>query len=195
MDLFSVVNPSSNTEEQQAFNDYATNYGGVTGSSLFQADTWRKQRNDSLDAALGLFDGNMDTKDFFNAISGLDAGTKDYLTSWFIQEKLNKNAYDRDLKADSTKYQRAVKDLEKAGINPFMVLQGLGPGNVSSSAGSSSSGSYMSAKQAEVEQYNAILRLFGTAIAAIGAAAFGYAGRIGAAGIGATAKSFPRFNF
>lgn len=50
-------------------------------------------------------------------------------------------AYERALDADSTKYQRQVKDMIKAGLNP-MLAAGSSAGTINPSAASSSSGSF-----------------------------------------------------
>lgn len=49
-------------------------------------------------------------------------------------------AYERELQADSTKYQRQVQDLVRAGLNPMLAVQ-QSAGSVHSSPASSSTGS------------------------------------------------------
>lgn len=50
-------------------------------------------------------------------------------------------AFQRELDADSTKYQRAMDDLKAAGINPILAVQNLSGGSVSGSQASSVSAS------------------------------------------------------
>lgn len=104
--------------------------------------------------------------------------TKDYLMQYFLGEKSNENAWNRSMEASSTQYQRAVKDLQAAGLNPFLAFQGLS-GSAPSSAGmSQGSGYYTSNKKNDV---NAGVKA-GTAIVAMLFALAGMAMKASTAG-------------
>lgn len=81
----------------------------------------------------------------------LDDETKDYLTQYYLNERSNKNAWDRQMDASNTQYQRAVADLRKAGINPFLALQSLSGSSPTSSGQSVQGGLYTSRKN-QVDQ-------------------------------------------
>ena len=86
--------------------------------------------------------------------SSLDDSTKDYLVQWMLGEKSNQIAWDRQMDASNTQYQRAVADLQKAGLNPFLALQSLG-GSTPSSSGQSVSGGLMTSKSNNQRDYQA----------------------------------------
>lgn len=73
--------------------------------------------------------------------SFLDPGSQAQ-SDWKRDEQHAENSFLRELYSDSTKYQRAVDDMRKAGLNPEMLF-GSGSGSVSASSGGSpaSSGS------------------------------------------------------
>lgn len=81
----------------------------------------------------------------------LDSSTKDYLMQHYLNEQSNKNAWNRQLDASNTQYQRAVADLRKAGINPFLAIQSLS-GSTPSSSGQSVQGGLITSKQNQQSQ-------------------------------------------
>lgn len=81
----------------------------------------------------------------------LDSSTKDYLMQYYLNEQSNKNAWNRQLDASNTQYQRAVADLRKAGINPFLAIQSLS-GFTPSSSGQSVQGGLITSKQNQQSQ-------------------------------------------
>lgn len=81
----------------------------------------------------------------------LDSSTKDYLMQYYLNEQSNKNAWNRQLDASNTQYQRAVADLRKAGINPFLAIQSLS-GSTPSSSGQSVQGGLITSKQNQQSQ-------------------------------------------
>lgn len=61
---------------------------------------------------------------------------------WIRDEQKNTNAYLRELYSDSTKYQRAVEDMKKAGLNPSVLFSNGASGtNMVSGNGGSAGGS------------------------------------------------------
>lgn len=79
----------------------------------------------------------------------LDDTTKDYLVQYMLQEQSEQNSFQRSLDAEAEKYQRTVKDLQKAGLNPFLALQSLSGSTPSSSGQSISGGLYTSKKNVD----------------------------------------------
>lgn len=67
-------------------------------------------------------------------------GTDEKLINYYLSENSAQTARKWDEYMDSTKYQRLVKDLSDAGINPYWVLNNASAGAVSS-GGNSYSGS------------------------------------------------------
>lgn len=68
-----------------------------------------------------------------------DESLKDLYWDYLLSEKSANDAYQRELLADSSKYQRLVADLKKAGLNPMFALGGASSGNISSQSNSYSS--------------------------------------------------------
>lgn len=102
--------------------------------------------------------------------SSLSAETKDYLVSYMLSEQGAENAFQRSMRASSSQYQRAVEDLRKAGINPFLALQSLS-GSSPTSPASSVSGDYYSARKNQSrENAKDIVGKIGSVIAIIAAA-------------------------
>lgn len=72
----------------------------------------------------------------------LNDASKDYLVQYMLNDKLSQNAFNRELESRKTAYQDTVKDLQAAGVNPFLAFQGLS-GAVNNSAGGVSGGNYV----------------------------------------------------
>lgn len=105
--------------------------------------------------------------------SKLSNATKDYLVEYYLNEQSAINAHQRSMNASSTQYQRAVADLRKAGINPFLALQSLGGSLPTSQAGSTSGGYYSERENAKRKNAVDIGGKIGTVIAIIAAAVVG----------------------
>lgn len=82
---------------------------------------------------------------FWNNISGVSAANQFTAEQNAINRMYNSaeavKAYNRELYADSTKYQRTMADLKRAGVNPLMAVAGASAGSVSAAPASASSGS------------------------------------------------------
>lgn len=83
--------------------------------------------------------------------SKLDQSSKDYLLQYYLNERSNKTAWDRQMEASNSQYQRTVADLRKAGINPFLALQSL-QGSVPSSTGASVQGGLFTSRRNQQTQ-------------------------------------------
>ena len=90
-----------------------------------------------------------ETKAFYDWYNKLDTSlsseTKDYLVEHWLNERSAQKSFDRELEASSTQYQRAVQDLQAAGLNPFLAIQGLSGSSASSSPSTVSGGHYTAA--------------------------------------------------
>lgn len=93
----------------------------------------------------------------------LNNETKDYLYQYYLQSQRDQWAWDKSFYADNTRYQRAVKDLQKAGLNPFLAIQSLSGSGTNASAGTISGGSITSALNSKRQQETS----FGTSFLAI----------------------------
>lgn len=100
----------------------------------------------------------------------LNADTMDILYNQFFNEKDTTSAWQRTLSADNTKYQRAVEDMKKAGLNPFLLMSSGASGAGASSPGSVGSGSISAARnaklQAETSKATAVMSIIGGLIGA-----------------------------
>ena len=81
----------------------------------------------------------------------LDDSTKDYLMQYYLNERSNQNAWNRQFDASNTQYQRAVADLRKAGLNPFLAIQSLSGSSPSSSGQSVQGGLYTSKRNQDTQ--------------------------------------------
>lgn len=101
----------------------------------------------------------------------LDSSSKDYLLQYWLNEQSSQNAFNRELQASSSQYQRTVEDLKKAGLNPYLAFDSLRGSNPSSSAGNVSGGMYTqrenSKRENTVNTAKGIMTVIGIIAAAI----------------------------
>lgn len=95
----------------------------------------------------------------------LTEDTKDFLYQWYASEQEQNSAWQKTLEMDSSKYQRAVQDMKKAGLNPFLLLSN-GASSPNLSAANVQGGSYASRKNAQTQ---AAAQGIGSALGLIGA--------------------------
>lgn len=100
----------------------------------------------------------------------LNASTKDYLLQYYFNEKSRQNAFADSMHASNTQYQRAVEDLKKAGLNPFLVLSGLNATAPTSSSNGVSGGAFVQQMKNQKDQENKVLSIL--AMVALGVLAF-----------------------
>lgn len=100
----------------------------------------------------------------------LNSNTQDYLYQYYLNEKASKNAFDRSMEASNTQYQRAKADLEKSGLNPFLVFQSLSGSSPASTSGNVQGGLFTSRANQKTQSSNQLLGT-GFSILAIIAAA------------------------
>lgn len=74
--------------------------------------------------------------------SNLSAETKDYLVQNYWNKQAEQRAFERDMYKSDTQYQRTVRDISAAGLNPFLALQGLGGSTPTSGSSSVQGGLY-----------------------------------------------------
>lgn len=99
----------------------------------------------------------------------LNDDTKDYLLQYYLGQQSDKAAFDRSMEASNTQYQRAVEDLRKAGLNPFLALQSLS-GSSPTSSSSGSGGGYIAANE---RNKNTLTSKLFTVLGIIAASIFG----------------------
>lgn len=96
----------------------------------------------------------------------LSPETRDILYNQFFNERDTRSAWERTMSADNTKYQRAVEDMKKAGLNPFLLMSGGASSAGTSSPGSVGSGSISAVKASNnsrsAQNLSSILQIIGS---------------------------------
>lgn len=81
----------------------------------------------------------------------LDEGTKDAIVQYILSEKGAENAQARSLEFNREQYSALVEGLKRAGLNPFLAIQGLNGANMMSGQ-SQSSGKYAELQVAKTQR-------------------------------------------
>lgn len=100
----------------------------------------------------------------------LDDISKDYLYQYYLNEQSNKSAWERQMTFEKDKYNYMVEGLRKAGLNPFLALQGLSGGSASANSSTVQGGLYTSRNNQNKQLAGDVAGKIGTVIAIIAAA-------------------------
>lgn len=145
-----------------------TVYGDAPGGNSVWNLNQREQGTlvqDNTDDAIAKLANDLNLK--------LDDTTKDYLVQHTLNEHSAENAWKREMEASNTQYQRAMEDIRRAGLNPFLAIQSLSGSSPSSNAQSVTGGLYTSRKNQQEQNTKDIAGKVMTVLGIIAAAVIG----------------------
>ena len=144
------------------FLDYNFGSGHVDPSPATNPSAYASMVNDSGQDQIAALAQKLGIK--------LDDTTKDYLIEYYLNDRASSNAFNREMSAYNSRYQNAVEDMRKAGLNPFLAFDAISGAGANSSASGVSGGLYTqkgnSLRQTGTSLISTILSMVASAVIA-----------------------------